>query len=117
MQAPSPQKRQSRRPRAARAAYDGAKRKNGSKLHLAVDTFGQLLALHVCDFSLRSSPDDRVLDHLQSAWLIVVFLPSHNPRDSAGFAALRSAGLRRQRERRSGRRHRRSAAPTILLGS
>ncbi|MGH1569572.1 IS5 family transposase [Methylobacterium sp. P31] len=30
-----------------RAGYDGAKRKKGSKLHLAVDTFGYLLALHV----------------------------------------------------------------------
>src|SRR5574340_46393 len=31
----------------ARAGYDGAKRKRGSKLHLAVDTLGHLLALHV----------------------------------------------------------------------
>jgi transposase len=30
-----------------RARYDGAKRKRGSKLHLAVDTLGHLLALHV----------------------------------------------------------------------
>ena len=31
----------------ARAGYDGAKRKRGSKVHLAVDTLGTLLALHV----------------------------------------------------------------------
>ena len=31
----------------APAGYDGAKRKRGSKLHLAVDTLGHLLALHV----------------------------------------------------------------------
>jgi transposase len=31
----------------ARAGYDGAKRKKGSQVHLAVDTLGQLLALHV----------------------------------------------------------------------
>ena len=31
----------------ARAGYDGAKRKKGSKLHLAVDTLGHLLAAHV----------------------------------------------------------------------
>jgi transposase len=31
----------------ARAGYDGAKRKRGSKIHAAVDTLGQLLALHV----------------------------------------------------------------------
>lgn len=30
-----------------RAAYDGAKRKRGSKVHMAVDTLGHLLALHV----------------------------------------------------------------------
>ena len=30
-----------------RAGYDGAKRKRGSKLHLAADTLGHLLALHV----------------------------------------------------------------------
>jgi transposase len=30
-----------------RVGYDGAKRKKGSKLHLAVDTLGHLLALHV----------------------------------------------------------------------
>lgn len=31
----------------ARAGYDGAKRKRGSKVHVAVDTLGHLLALHV----------------------------------------------------------------------
>lgn len=31
----------------ARAGYDGHKRKKGSKLHAAVDTLGELLALHV----------------------------------------------------------------------
>ena len=31
----------------ARAAYDGAKRRKGSKTHMAVDTLGHLLALHV----------------------------------------------------------------------
>lgn len=30
-----------------RAAYDGYKRKRGSKVHMAVDTLGQLLAVHV----------------------------------------------------------------------
>jgi transposase len=33
----------------ARATWDGAKRKRGSKVHLAVDTLGHLLALHVTD--------------------------------------------------------------------
>src|SRR5690242_11278577 len=30
-----------------RGGYDGAKRRKGSKVHVAVDTLGQLLALHV----------------------------------------------------------------------
>lgn len=30
-----------------RAGWDGAKRKKGSKVHLAIDTLGELLALHV----------------------------------------------------------------------
>lgn len=30
-----------------RAGYDGAKRRRGSKMHMAVDTLGNLLALHV----------------------------------------------------------------------
>lgn len=39
-----------------RAGYDGAKRKRGSKLHLAVDTLGHLLALHVT----AANADERV---------------------------------------------------------
>jgi transposase len=39
--------RQSTPESGARAGDDGAKRKKGSKVHLAVDTLGQLLALHV----------------------------------------------------------------------
>jgi transposase len=31
----------------ARAGYDGAKRRKGSKVHMAVDTLGHLLAIHV----------------------------------------------------------------------
>jgi hypothetical protein len=38
-----------------RAGHDGAKRKRGSKLHMAVDTLGHLLALHVTPASV----DDR----------------------------------------------------------
>ncbi|MFF8799798.1 MULTISPECIES: IS5 family transposase [unclassified Methylobacterium] len=39
----------------ARAGYDGAKRKQGSKLHMVVDTLGHLLALHVTP----ANADDR----------------------------------------------------------
>lgn len=37
----------------ARAGWDGAKRKKGAKIHLAVDTLGQLLALHVTPASAQ----------------------------------------------------------------
>ena len=47
-----------------RAGYDGAKRKRGSKLHMAVDTLGHLLALHVTP----ASADDRAeVGHLAEA--------------------------------------------------
>lgn len=39
--------RQSTPESGARAGYDGAKRRKGSKVHMAVDTLGQLLALRV----------------------------------------------------------------------
>jgi transposase len=39
--------RQSTPERGHRAGYDGAKRRRGSKVHMAVDTLGHLLALHV----------------------------------------------------------------------
>ena len=46
------------------AGYDGAKRKKGSKLDMAVDTFGHLLALHVTP----ANRDDRVeVGHLAAA--------------------------------------------------
>jgi hypothetical protein len=34
--------------RPTRRFYDGAKRKRGSRLHMALDTLGHLLALHAC---------------------------------------------------------------------
>jgi len=36
-----------------RAGHDGAKRKRGSKVHMAVDTLGHLLALHVTPASAQ----------------------------------------------------------------
>jgi transposase len=44
----------------ARAGYDGHKRKNGSKVHLAVDTLGHLLALRVT--SASDQERDQVAD-------------------------------------------------------
>src|SRR5690242_19832805 len=51
-----------------RAGYDGAKRKRGSKLHLAVDTMGHLLALHVTPASADDRAEvGRLLDAAQEA--------------------------------------------------
>ena len=52
----------------ARAGYDGAKRKRGSKVHLAVDTLGQLLALKVtpADAHDRAQVAD-LADRIQAA--------------------------------------------------
>jgi transposase len=44
----------------ARAGYDGAKRKKGSKVHAAIDTLGHLLALHVT--SANSQDRDQVAE-------------------------------------------------------
>lgn len=48
----------------ARAGYDGAKRKKGSKIHIAVDTLGHLLAAHV---TAASEQDRALVDELAQA--------------------------------------------------
>ena len=51
-----------------RAGYDGAKRKRGSKLHLAVDTMGHVLALHVTPANADDRAEvGRLLDAAQEA--------------------------------------------------
>ena len=52
----------------ARAGYDGAKRKKGGKVHMAVDTLGHLLALHVtpADASDRDAVE-RLAQEVQEA--------------------------------------------------
>ena len=51
-----------------RAGYDGAKRKRGSKLHLAVDTLGHLLALHVTPANVDDRTEiGRLADAVQEA--------------------------------------------------
>ena len=44
-----------------RAGYDGYKRRNGSKVHMAVDTLGHLLALHITPASEQDRAQARVL--------------------------------------------------------
>ena len=45
----------------SRASYDGAKRRKGSKVHLAVDTLGHFLALHVTTASEQDRSQVAVL--------------------------------------------------------
>jgi transposase len=47
-----------------RGGYDGAKRKQGSKVHMAVDTLGHLLALHVTPATVQ---DRSQVGHLAQA--------------------------------------------------
>ena len=58
-----------------RAGYDGAKRKKGSKLHLAVDTLGHMLALHVTPASAGDRAEvGRMAEAVQEATGISVEL-------------------------------------------
>jgi len=51
-----------------RAGYDGAKRKKGSKVHVAVDTLGQLLALHVTPANVQErSQVEQLAEAIQAA--------------------------------------------------
>ena len=51
-----------------RAGYDGGKRKRGSKLHMAVDTLGYLLALHVTPANVDDRAEiGRLADAIQQA--------------------------------------------------
>lgn len=50
-----------------RAGYDGGKRKKGSKIHMAVDTLGHLLALHVTPASAEDRGEIERLAHTVQA--------------------------------------------------
>jgi transposase len=76
----------------ARAGYDGAKRRKGSKVHLAVDTLGQLLALYVTP---ANEQDRAQVDRLAAA-----------VQDATGESveiAFDQGGLHRPGDRRRGR--------------
>lgn len=52
----------------ARAGYDGAKRRKGSKVHAAVDTLGNLLSLHVTPANEQDRAQvDRLVKDVQAA--------------------------------------------------
>ncbi|PJK10611.1 IS5/IS1182 family transposase [Lysobacteraceae bacterium NML95-0200] len=51
----------------ARADYDGYKRRKGSKVHMAVDTLGHLLALHVTPANTQERDVDALCQAVQQA--------------------------------------------------
>jgi len=64
-----------------RAGYDGGKRKKGSKVHMAVDTLGHLLALHVTP---ASAEDRGEVERLARTVQAVTDDAIERPRDEAG---------------------------------
>jgi len=71
-----------------RAGYDGAKRRNGSKVHLAVDTLGYLLTLHV---TAADEQDRAQVEQLAQAVqeVTVTATPSKSPLSTKGTRAKR----------------------------
>lgn len=58
-----------------RARYDGAKRKRGSKFHMAVDTLGNLLALHATPANVDDRAEvGKLTDAMQQATVETVEL-------------------------------------------
>jgi transposase len=81
----------------ARAGYDGAKRRKGRKVHLAVDTLGHLLALHVTAAQeqdraqvaeLAAAVQDATGDHVELAYVDAGYT------GAAAEAAAADAGIR-----------------------
>ena len=83
--------------RGARAGYDGAKRRRGSKVHIAVDTWGPLLAL--CG-TAANEQDRAQVEHLAEQGQAVTgengelaFVDHADTGDQAAQAARHGTGL------------------------
>jgi transposase len=71
----------------ARAGYDGHKKRKGSKVHIAVDTLGHLLALHVTPANeqdraqvgqLAKAVQEVVEEPVQCNWLLLIKVTPEN---------------------------------------
>ncbi|MGF7151550.1 transposase [Sphingomonas zeicaulis] len=71
-----------------RAGYDGGKRKKGSKLHMAVETLGHLLALHVTP----ASAEDRGEIERLARTVQAVTGDNVDPRQNGASLSCRAAG-------------------------
>lgn len=77
-----------------RAGYDGHKRKRGSKVHMAVDTLGELLALHVTPANLQdrdavaalaASVQEATGDHVELAYVDAGYTGAEPARNAAEY--------------------------------
>src|SRR5438270_7428818 len=77
-----------------RAGYDGAKRKKGSKLHMAVDTLGHLLALHVtpADGEIIEGKASAAAERAHDGALLIVGFPRQLMRPGGAILAIGRSG-------------------------
>jgi len=83
----------------ARAGYDGAKRTKGSKVHVAVDTLGQLLTLHATPASAQDRDQVSALaEAVQAATgqAVEVAFVDQGSTGAAASAAAQARGTRRE---------------------
>ncbi len=83
-----------------RAGYDGAKRKKGSQVHIAVDTLGHLLALHVTPANEQERAQvaelaAQVREATEQSVTLVSAQPTDHQQDKAGDGVRCSALLGR----------------------
>lgn len=82
-----------------RAGYDGHKRKRGSKVHMAVDTLGMLLAVHITPANEQERAQvgelARQVQHVTGQTVKLAFADQGNTGDTAAQAA-RDEGMQLQ---------------------
>jgi transposase len=106
--------------RGARAGYDGYKRKKGSKVHMAVDTLGYLLAAQVTPANEQERAQVRSLaqevQHVTGETVRVAFVDQGYTGEEPAQAA-REAGIDSGRQATGGQARLRVAAKTLGGGA
>jgi hypothetical protein len=96
-----------------RAGYDGAKHKHGSKLHMAVDTLGHLLALHVTPANVDDRAEiDRLTDAISGVYVRFGDIGPPSPAEGPAWAQSR----RHPAALKVGSRNRIMSRPMTSLG-
>ncbi len=100
-----------------RAGYDGAKRKKGSKLHLAVDTLGHMIALHVTPASAEDRAEvERLAGAVQAETgdsVELAYVDQRYTGERTADAAKRQRHPARGRQAAGGQEGVHPAAPTL----